>query len=115
MPRATRFGLVSTSTIQFDPIGWRGAKLDLLIEATQTSVRDPLTARNRPISGTQDRSVELALRDDIRATFGNVLNARHHFNRTVYDGRRERDPILFVQKSNQLIGPIFSLSIKGGF
>lgn len=164
LPRATRFGLVSTSTIQFDPIGWRGAKLDLIVEAKQTSVRDPLTARKRSISGTQDRSVELALRDDIpgskiawgaegryghegktfflteigrgwegpvfldlyvehkdlagltvRATVGNVLNARHHFNRTVYDGRRERDPILFVQNSNQLIGPIFSLSVKGGF
>ena len=28
LPSATRFGIVSTSTIQFDPIGWRGAKLD---------------------------------------------------------------------------------------
>ena len=29
LPRATRFGMESTSTIQFDPIGWTGAKLDL--------------------------------------------------------------------------------------
>ena len=28
LPHATRFGLESTSTINFDPIGWKGAKLD---------------------------------------------------------------------------------------
>ena len=130
----------------------------------QTSVRDPLTGRKRSISGTQDRSVQLSLRDDIprskiawgaevsyshngksyflseigrgwegpvfadlyiehKDVFGfdvtliaaNLLNARHHFDRTVYDGRRERDPILFVQKSNQLIGPIFAIKVKGSF
>ena len=29
LPRADRYGFESTSTIQFDPIGWTGAKLDL--------------------------------------------------------------------------------------
>jgi hypothetical protein len=33
----------------------------------------------------------------------------------VFDGRRERDPIAFIQKNNQLIGPIFSLSVRGNF
>ena len=51
----------------------------------------------------------------VRATVGNLLNARHRFDRVVFDGRRERDPVLFVQKNNQLIGPIFSLSVKGNF
>ncbi|MEO7505538.1 MAG: TonB-dependent receptor [Sphingomicrobium sp.] len=164
LPRATRFGLVSTSTIQFDPIGWRGAKLDLTVEALQTSVRDPLTGRKRSISDTQDRSVQLSLRDDIphskiawgaevnyshngksyflseigrgwegpvfanlyvehKDVFGfdvtliaaNLLNARHHFNRTVYDGRRERDPVRFRQTSDGLIGPIFAVKVKGSF
>ena len=32
-----------------------------------------------------------------------------------FAGRRERDPVLFVQKNNQLIGPIFSLMVKGSF
>ena len=51
----------------------------------------------------------------VRATVGNILNARHRFEREVYDGRRERDPIAFIQKNNQLIGPIFRLSVKGTF
>lgn len=51
----------------------------------------------------------------VRFTAGNLLNARHRFDRTVYDGRRERDPVLYYQRNNQLIGPIFSLSVKGTF
>ncbi|MBA3667823.1 MAG: TonB-dependent receptor plug domain-containing protein [Sphingomonas sp.] len=51
----------------------------------------------------------------VRFTAGNLLNARHRFDRVVYEGRRERDPVAFVQKNNQLIGPIFSLSVRGNF
>ena len=51
----------------------------------------------------------------VRFTAGNVLNARHRFDRVVFDGRRESDPIAFIQKNNQLIGPIFSLSVRGTF
>ena len=164
LPRATRFGAQSTNTFQFDPIGWRGAKLDLTVGMEKTSVRDPLTGEKRPISGSRDRWLELSLRHDIpgskiawginaehghygktyfltqisrgwegpvfanvyiehkdlfgltvRGTVGNILNARHRYDRTVYAGRRERDPVLFVQHNNQLIGPIFALSVKGSF
>jgi hypothetical protein len=51
----------------------------------------------------------------VRAEVSNILNARHRLNRTVYEGRRTLAPVAFVQKNNQLIGPIFSLSIKGSF
>ena len=164
LPRATRFGAESTSTILFDPIGWKGAKLDLTFGFEATSVRDPLTTEKRAISGTRDRWAEVSLRHDIpdskiawginashehyarnffltevnrswegpvfadvfvehkdlagmtvRFTVGNVLNARHRFDRVVFDGRRERDPISFIQKNNQLIGPIFALSVRGNF
>ena len=164
LPRATRFGAESTSTILFDPIGWKGAKLDLTFGFEATSVRDPLTNEKRAISGTRDRWAEVSLRHDIpdskiawginashghyaknffltevfrswegpvfadvfvehkdlagmtvRFTVGNVLNARHRFDRVVFDGRRERDPIAFIQKNNQLIGPIFALSVRGNF
>ena len=164
LPRATRFGAESTSTLLMDPVGWRGAKIDLSFGFQKSSVRDPLTGDKRAISGTRDRWVSLALRHDVpgtqwawgaeanhehyertfflseigrgwegpvfadvfvehkdlmglavRFTAGNLLNARHRFDRTVFDGRRERDPVLFVQKNNQLIGPIFSLSVKGSF
>jgi hypothetical protein len=164
LPRATRFGLESTSTILFDPIGWKGAKLDLTFGFEPTSVRDPLTGEKRAISNNRDRWAELTFRHDIpgskiawgiaashehyaksffltevnrewegpvfadvfvehkdlmgmtvRFTLGNVLNARHRFDRTVFDGRRESDPIDFIEKHNQLIGPIFALSVRGNF
>ena len=164
LPRATRHGLESTSTIQFDAIGWKGAKLDATLGMENTSVRDPLTGDKRTISGTRARWASLSLRHDIpgseitwggaathdhyakhyfltevfrswegpwwvsayvehkdvmgmtvRATVNNLLNARHRFDRTVYDGRRDEHPILFVQRNNQLIGPIFSLSVRGNF
>jgi hypothetical protein len=164
LPRATRLGIESTSTLQFDPIGWKGAKLDVTLALRRTRVRDPLTGEKRPISGSRNRWVELGLRHDVagtklawginanyqhymknyfltevfrswegpwfadvfvehkdimgltvRATVGNILNARHRFDRTVYDGRRDGDPIDFIQRNNQLIGPIFSFSVRGNF
>jgi hypothetical protein len=51
----------------------------------------------------------------VRAQVANLLNARHRFERTVWDGRRLRDPVLYHQSNNQLIGPIFSLLVKGNF
>ena len=164
LPRATRFGMESTSTIQFDPIGWTGAKLDATLGFEKTNVRDPLTGDKRPISGNRNRWVELNLRHDIpgsqwawgafanydhftknyfltevfrswegpwwisafvehkaimgmtvRATVTNLLDARHRLNRTVFDGRRDAHPILFIQRNDQLIGPIFQLSLRGNF
>jgi hypothetical protein len=164
LPRATRLGAENTTTLQFDPIGWKGAKVDFTVGFERTRVRDPLTGELRPISGTQDRWARINFRHDIpgsklawgggashshraknyflseigrnwegpvfanlfvehkdvmgltvRGTVGNLLNARHRFERTAYAGRRERDPVAFVQANNQLIGPIFSLSVKGNF
>lgn len=164
LPRAKRIGLESTSTLLFDPIGWKGAKLDLTVALEKTSVKDPLTGDLRAISGNQGRLIQASLRHDIpgskiawgvdaehsknarnfflsqisagregpvfadvyvehkdifgltvRGSVRNVLGARHYFERVVYDGRRERDPVAFVQKNDQLIGPIFSLSVKGKF
>ncbi len=164
LPRATRLGMESTSTIQFDPIGWKGAKIDTIFGFEKTNVRDPLTGDRRPISGTRNRWVEVNLRHDIpgsqlawgayanydhytknyfltevfrswegpwwlsayiehkdikgmtvRATVTNLLNARHRFTRTVFEGRRDAHPIDFIQRNNQLIGPIFTLSVRGNF
>ena len=53
LPKAKRWGIESTSTINFDPIGWTGAKLDVQFGMEDTSVSDPLTGANRPISGVR--------------------------------------------------------------
>ena len=45
----------------------------------------------------------------------NVFNGRHTVDRTIYGGYRDRTPVLFYDERNELVGPIFSLSIKGSF
>jgi len=164
LPSATRVGLESTSTINFDPFGWRGAKLDLTAGLDRSRVEDPLTGELRQISGNRTHFIDATLRHDVpgtpfawggninndhyarnyylsevfhswegpvwlsafvehknlagmtvRAEVANLLNARHRLDRTVYEGRRDVRPIAFIQRNNQLIGPVFSLSIKGGF
>ena len=45
----------------------------------------------------------------------NVLNGRHTADKIVYVGYRDRTPVLFFDKRDQLVGPIFTLSIKGTF
>jgi hypothetical protein len=51
----------------------------------------------------------------IRASAGNLLNARSRLDRTVYTGRRNTAPIDFIEARDRLIGPIFSLSFRGTF
>ena len=157
LPRATRFGIESVSTINFDPIGWKGAKLDMTVGREWTAVRDPLTGDKRQICGVRSKWLSLQVRHDIPGTelawsayrdYGhyakyyyltevfrswegpwfvgvyvehknvagltvrlgvdNILNGRHSFTRTIYAGYRDSAPISFIQKQNQLIGPIFS-------
>lgn len=164
LPRATRYGAESVSTLNFDPIGWKGAKFDLSIGREWTKVKDPLTGQKRPISGVQDAWFSAQVRHDIPGTqlawsayaqyqhyeknfflteiyrgldlpwisgfyvedkdvFGlkvrfsvdNILNGKHLFYRHVYQGYRDRSPLAFYQRQNQLIGPLFSISVKGTF
>ena len=164
LPRADRLGFESVSTIQFDPIGWTGAKLDLTVGREWTSVEDPLTGEKRHISGVRTKWASAQVRHDIpgtdwawsaygnysdyskyffltevfrsldlpyvlgvyvehkdvlgmtvRASVDNIIESKHRVWRTVYSGFRDRAPIAFIQRNNQLVGPIFSLSIKGTF
>jgi outer membrane receptor for ferrienterochelin and colicins len=164
LPRADRIGAESVSTFVLDPLGWKGAKLDLTIGGERTRVRDPLTGQKRPISGIQDAWGTAQVRHDVpgtpfawsayvqyrhyaknyfltevyrsldlpwiagfyvehknllgltvRLTVDNVFNGRHLLDRTVYSGFRDRAPINFIEKHDQLVGPIFDLSIKGTF
>jgi outer membrane cobalamin receptor len=65
LPSARRLGAESISTLQFDPLGWKGARLDATLGFVRTRVRDPLTATDRPISGTRDGYVSLEFRRDV--------------------------------------------------
>ena len=164
LPRANRIGAESVSTFQLDPMGLKGAKIDLTIGAERTRVRDPLTGQKRPITNIQDKWGSIQIRHDIpetpwawsayvqhrhytpnffltevfssqdlpwiagfyvehknllgltvRFTVDNVFDGRHLVDRTVYSGFRDRAPVSFFEKRDQLIGPIFDLSVKGTF
>ncbi len=62
---ADRYGLEVVSTLLLDPLGWRGAKIDIEAEAVRSSVRDPLTGRKRRIGQDDRYSYEITLRHDI--------------------------------------------------
>ena len=168
LPRADRLGFESTSTLLLDPIGWKGAKLDLNFGREWTSVKDPLTHETRPISNIKSKWWSVQVRHDIPGTqlawsayvqynyytrtfllteldrtldipyiagfyvedknvFGTtvrfsvdnvldgVLDGRHKEWRTVYEGYRDRTPLSFFEKHNELVGPLFTLSVKGNF
>lgn len=51
----------------------------------------------------------------VRATVGNILNARHRWTRTIYEDWRDSSPVEFRQDNNQLIGPVFEFNVKGTF
>ena len=148
----------------FDPIGWKGAKLDTTLTLQHSQLKDPLTGEQRPISNTVKRVIELDLRHDIpdsrwawgsnlyhdwysqsyrltevgrawegplwmsafvenkdvagltvRASINNILNARSRWDRRVFERFRTTHPLAFIEKRNRLIGPIFSLSVRGNF
>lgn len=86
LPRADRWGAESTSTINFDPVGWKGAKLDLNIGFEGTAVKDPLTHKIRPITSIQDNWGNATLRYDIPSTpFAlSVYVQRRHYTKSFY-------------------------------
>ena len=162
--KARAYALDWNSTFQLDPLGIKGAKINLRALVQLSSIKDPLTGEKRPLSGFTDRLVEADYRHDIpgtdwaygvnafhqhvtkayrlnevgrqwegplwlgvfvenkdvfgltvRASASNLLNARSRWDRLVYTGRRNSAPVDFVEDRNRLIGPIFSLSVKGTF
>ena len=62
---AALYGLHWTSTFNFDPVGWRGAKLDLNLQFQESSVTDPLTGRRRSINETMTSNIQVNFRHDI--------------------------------------------------
>ena len=167
LPSAVKYGAETTSTFNLEPMGFKGAKLDLNAGFEISSVKDPLTGRSRPISGNYDRWGSAELRHDVprtpyawglnvqynhyaknyflteiirtldiplafgafvehknimgltvRASVFNIFGARHGLHtvdRVVYSGFRDRAPVAFYEKHDDLVGPLFNFSVKGTF
>lgn len=161
--QARERALVNTTTVQFDPLGWRGARLDLNVEFMFTRLKDPFDPSHAiPYGNISDRYFEIAFRQDfsgtdwaagghyeytrqsryhrrfeagrafegpvfagvfiehkdvmgltVRADARNILNGRQRWDRRVYDGPRPNAPIAFVETRDRLIGPIFTMTVKG--
>lgn len=62
---AQLYGMDWNSTINLDPLGWEGAKLDLEFTLEESSIDDPLTGISRSFSRHFDRSADISLRHDI--------------------------------------------------
>ena len=105
---ATVYGLEWKGTFQLAPFGWRGAKIDAVLQHEQSSVRDPLTGDNRPISNNLKDLAELSLRHDVPDTqwaWGGDLSyaffARDY--RLTEVGRQWEGPVwggVFIERKN---------------
>ncbi len=61
---ATRWGATTSMTLLSDPLGWRGARMDLDASYTDSDVLDPLLGSSRRISDDDYVSYEINLRQD---------------------------------------------------
>ena len=65
LPSAKQWGLILTSTFLLDPLGWKGAKIDINAQGQNSRVRDPLTNAVRRISDDFIYSYAVKFRQDI--------------------------------------------------
>jgi hypothetical protein len=65
---ATLYGFEWKGTFNFDPLGWKGAKIDATWQMEHSNVEDPLTFEDRPISNNLQALATLQLRNDIPDT-----------------------------------------------
>lgn len=65
LDHARLFGLDWTSTFNFDPLGFKGAKLDLDLKFKKSRLRDPLTNEVRQISEDTAHEFNINFRHDV--------------------------------------------------
>lgn len=88
------------------------APLQFTIEPTGHADRVQLRFRRAGSRGADSWSSDFRLNELAGL---DVAALRRKIWRTVHTGYRDRTPVSFFQKQDQLVGPIFSLSIKGNF
>ena len=82
---AHSYGVEWKSTFNFDPLGWKGAKLDLRAQRQETRVKDPLTGEGRRISSTLIHFFDITLRHDIPdSDWAYGMNLNHQLNALSY-------------------------------
>lgn len=112
------YGVESRSTFNFDPFGWKGARLDAHLRWQDSEVEDPLTGEKRPISNSLQEFFSLALRHDVANTdwawgtgYSYQLNAKSY--RLTEVGRQWEGPIwgdVYVEHKN-----VYGLTVRAGW
>lgn len=112
------YGVESRSTFNFDPIGWKGARLDAHLRWQDSEVADPLTGEKRPISNSLQEFFSFALRHDVANTdwawgtgYSYQLNAKSY--RLTEVGRQWEGPIwgdVYVEHKN-----VYGLTVRAGW
>jgi hypothetical protein len=104
------------STFQLDPMGLKGAKINLRALAQTSRVRDPLTGIKRNYSGFTTRILEFGFRHDIpKSDWAYGTNASYSHNALNYRltevGRQFEGPVfasVFVENKD-----VFGLTVRG--
>lgn len=65
VPKAHLRIIENNTTLQLDPLGWKGAKLDIHLLFQFSRLPDPLTGRTIPFGSIFDRQYEASLRHDV--------------------------------------------------
>ena len=116
LPRSHIGAIDWNSTVQFDPVGWKGARLTSRVVFQTSRVRDPFTGTNRPWSDFVDRLVELGFRQDLPRSawaYGGDMEYSHNsasYRRSQID-RIYEGPVfasLFVENKN-----VLGLTLRG--
>ena len=62
---ARLYGVAANATVNLDPLGWKGAKINANATLEESDLDDPLTSVPRPFSGHNDWRGEISLRYDV--------------------------------------------------
>ncbi len=79
LPSATLYGIETELTLLSEGIGWRGTRVDFNVDASGSSVRDPLLGFSRELSGNQTININTEARHDFPDTSW-AIGARHFWN-----------------------------------
>ena len=85
VPKASAAAVVSTTTLNFDPVGLKGVRLDGSFVLQKSRLIDPFTGETRQWSGFTNRRANLNLRHDIPGSqWAWGLGASHQHNLPSY-------------------------------
>ena len=65
---ARRYGASLTGRLELEPLGWRGAQLDLQLDIEESDLLDPVTGLGRRFDGNNPFQIELDFRHDVPET-----------------------------------------------